>query len=328
MHIHRLVSLSYIVAAALVIGGCVEDAPHDNPLDPQSPHYTGTGSFSGKVALLNLPESGVAAVRISTIPSTVTIVTDSSGNFQFSEIPAGTYDIVASKNLFIPDTLHVSIGTGGRQTVVFAFNGYPEVVSVRILTRKIDQWYPNPAYFAEITADITDPNGIADLDSAWFSVDSILFPLTYSVTDKNFQLTITSYQLPSNNLEWLVGKPLTVIARDRENSSSISAPFYVTRTIEQEASPNSPAFQDTTSSSPLLLWTPPDVRFVYTYSLSIVRVDNGSEFVVWSQDNIGNHLLTYQYPSILARGNYFWTIAVVDEYGNYARSKESSFVVN
>ena len=46
------------------------------------------------------------------------------------------------------------------------------------------------------------------------------------------------------------------------------------------------------------------------------------------QDNVGSHLLSYQYPFTLDQGSYFWTIAVVDEYGNSARSKEASFVVN
>jgi hypothetical protein len=29
----------------------------------------------------------------------------------------------------------------------------------------------------------------------------------------------------------------------------------------------------------------------------------------------------------LGAGNYVWTISVVDQFGNYSRSKESSFVV-
>ena len=324
----RLASFLYLVAATLFTAGCVGDVAHDNPLDPQSPRYTGTGAFLGKVTLLNLSGIGVAAAHISTNPTTLSIISDSSGNFVFPQIALGTYDVIATKDLFVPETLHVSIGTGEQQSVVFALDGYPQVASAKILTSKIDEWWPNPAYFAYLTTEITDPNGIADLDSAWFCVDSILFPLTYSVTEKNFQLTLTSYQLPSNTLEWLVGKPLTIVARDREYSTSTSAPFYVTRTVEEEATPTFPSSQDTASASPLFQWTAPDARFIYTYSLSVVRVDAGTETVVWSQDNIGSHLLSYQYPSVLDQGSYFWTIAVVDEYGNSARSKESSFVVN
>ena len=324
----RLLGFYYLSCIAWLLGGCVQDAPHDNPLDPQSPGYTGTGSFGGRVVLVNLTDSGVAGVRIATLPSTLAIMTDSSGRFQFPAIPAGSYDIIASKETYSSDTIHLSIVTGVGQTVTFLFNGSPEVLTTKILTRKIDQWWPNPAYFAELSASVGDPNGVSDIDSVWLSVDSVVFPMAYSVTEKNFQLSLTSYQLPSNNLEWLVGKPLTVVARDLSKSTSTSAPFFVTRMIEQEATPDSPANQDTVTSAPVFQWTPPDVRFVYTYTISVVHVFGGTEATVWSQENVGNHLLTFQYPSTLEKGTYFWTIAVVDEYGNYARSKESPFVVN
>lgn len=318
----------FLAVIVLAMGGCSLDAPHDNPLDPDSPQYTGEGNFAGRTLLSNSPSTGVPSVRIATIPSTVVILTDSLGSFQFPPVRAGSYDVVASKELFTSDTVRVTVVAGRQQAIAFSLNGFPEIGSTKILTRKIDQWWPNPAYFAEISAAVADPNGIADIDSVWLQVDSLLYTMAYSITDKTFQLTLTSYQLPSNNLEWLVGKPLSVRARDRAGASGVSAPFYVTRLIEQEAIPQYPKFQDTTSASPVFQWTPPDVRFVYTYSLNVVRVDAGTTVTIWTKDNIGNHLLSYGYPFVLTKGNYFWTIAIVDEYGNYARSKESSFVVN
>lgn len=328
MRTFRLIVIYQVVVTAFFIGGCAGNAPHDNPLDPQSPGYTGTGAYSGKVTLLDLPQTGVAGATVSTNPTTVTVLTDSAGNFTYPSIGAGAYEVSVAKDGFVPETLRVTIGAGGSQYTVFALDGAPVITSANVVTTKIDQWWPNPAYFAGITASITDPNGVTDLDSAWFSVDSTYYPLTYSVTDKNFQLTLTSYEIPSNNIEWLVGKPLTIVARDREGATSTSAPFYVTRTIEDEATPVTPASGDTVSNSPLLVWSAPNVRFIYTYTLTVVRTDAGIEQTVWSQDNVGSHLYTYQYPSTLAQGSYFWTIAVVDEYGNSARSKESSFVVN
>jgi hypothetical protein len=317
-----------LFTSALVIGACSLDAPHDNPLDPQSPQYSGKGAFGGRVVLMNLPATGISSAYIYTIPSTLVVVSDSSGHFQFPEIPAGTYDIISSKDRYRSDTIHLGVKVGDQQTVEFAMNGFPDIISTKILTRKVDQWWPNPAYFAEISASVVDPNGVSDLDSVWFCIESMSFPMIYSITEKNFQFTVTSYQLPSNNLEWLVGKQLTVVSRDQMICSSISAPFYVTRIIEEEATPDSPKFQDTTSASPVFRWIPPNVRFLYTYSLRVARVDGGSAVTIWTLDNIGNYLLSYLYPSTLEKGNYFWTIAVVDEYGNYARSKESSFVVN
>lgn len=310
-----------------LIGGCSLNPPHDNPLDPDSPGYTGTGSLQGRVMLLNFPSIGISSVLLYTIPATFTIVADSSGYFEFPEIPSGEYYIIASKTLFTPDTIHVTIKTAGQSSVNFFMNSYPVVSSTKILMRKIDQWWPNPVYSAEISASVGDQNGISDIDSVWFKVDSLLYPMIYSVIDKNFQLSLNSYQVPSNNIEWLVGQPLTVVARDGKLSSGASAPFFVSRMIEDEAVPDYPKFQDTTSGSPVFKWTAPSVRFLYTYSINVVRVDAGSQVMVWTQENIGSYLISYQYPGTLEDGNYFWTIAVVDEYGNYSRSKESTFVV-
>jgi hypothetical protein len=316
-----------VSAIILIIGGCSFDAPHDNPLDPKSQGYTGTGSISGKVVLLNFPAIGIASVYLYTIPSTLEVISDSSGFFQFPANPAGEYTIIAAKDLYSPDTVHIVIDTGERLTVNFFMNASPEVNTTKILTRKIDRWWPNPAYSAVITAVVSDPNGVTDIDSVWLRIDSLRFLMTYSVDTRAFQLSVNSYELPSNNIEWLVGKPLTVVARDQMKSHGTSTPFFVSRVIEQEATPDFPKFRDTTTGSPVFRWTPPDVRFLYSYTLSVVRVEAGTQSVIWKQDNIENYLLSYPYPSTLEKGDYFWTIAVVDEYGNYSQSKESSFVV-
>ncbi len=317
-----------LLIVVLFIDGCSLNAPHDNPLDPQSPSYKGSGSVSGRVTLINFPGSGVASVHVYTLPSTFEVVTDSIGYYQLPEIPAGKYTLIASKYSLTPDTTNFQISIGEHLSINFSMNAFPTILSTKVLTRKIDQWWPNPVYFAEITATVDDVNGISDIDSVWFNVDSLMFPMAYSLADKNFHLTIYSYQFPSNNIEWLVGKQLYIVARDLTKSIGRSNTFFISRVIEQEAVPSYPEFQDTTTVSPVFTWVAPSVRFLYTYTLTVVRMDAGTQETVWTQDNIGNYLLSYTYPSTLTTGNYFWTISVVDEYGNYSCSKQSSFVVN
>ena len=317
-----------VSAIILIIGGCSFDAPHDNPLDPESPKYTGAGSISGKVALLNFPAIGIASVRLSTIPATVDVISDSSGFFQFPANPAGEYTLIAVKDLYSSDSTHIALTAGERVTVNLFLNASPQIFTTKILTRKIDRWWPNPAYSAVVTAVVGDPNGVADIDSVWMRVDSLFYPMTYSVDARVFQLSLNSYEIPSNNIEWLVGKPLTIVARDQRKAHGTCTPFFVSRVIEQGATPEYPKFLDTTSGSPVFRWTSPDVRFFYSYTLNVVRVDAGTQVQIWKQDNIENYLLSYPYPSMLEKGNYSWTIAVVDEYGNFSQSKESSFVVN
>ncbi len=265
----------------------------------------------------------------------LSVLTDSTGAYQFLKLDVGSLTFVCTKDGFVPDTMKIVLQAGTPQQVQFGLNGYPFVVSQNILTRKIDQYYPSPQYFVDVTASVSDPNGIEDVDSVWFVVDSMQFVMSYSPTTKMFETTIYKYALETNTIEWLVGKPLTIVSTDRSNARASGPPFYVTRIIEDEATPIYPSSlnNDTTGSTPLLKWTSPNVTFFYTYTLAISVVNSGTEENVWTYAGLDFGVEQLQFPSDnstqpLLPGNYVWTISVVDVFGNYSRSKESSFVVN
>jgi CarboxypepD_reg-like domain len=326
-------SHSIIVGFALFFSAC-SDAPRDNPLDPLSPRYQGNAALSGKVYVLN-QNTPVAQARVSCLENGLSVLTDSAGAYQFLKLDAGSLTFVCSSVGFVSDTQKIALQAGTPQQIQFGLNGYPFVVSQNILTRKIDQYYPSPQYFVDISASVSDPNGIEDVDSVWFVVDSMKFAMGYSLSAKMWQTTIYKYALPTNTIQWLVGKPLTIVSTDQSNARGTGTPFYVTRIIEDEATPIYPSSlnNDTTGSTPLLKWSPPNVTFFYTYTLSISLVSSGTESVVWMETGIDFSKEEEQFPGDiptqpLQAGNYVWTISVVDQFGNYSRSKESSFVVN
>jgi len=131
-----------------------------------------------------------------------------------------------------------------------------------------------------------------------------------------------------------VGKPLHIVSKDRSAAVNVSDPFMVTRVIEYGATPVSPApgNNGTTSGTPVLTWAPPSVTFAYTYALAILRIDAGTSTVVWEITNVSSVNEEYAYPTDgsvppLSPGSYTWAVTVVDEFGNYCRSKESAFLV-
>ncbi|MDD8017516.1 MAG: hypothetical protein PHP42_04015 [Bacteroidota bacterium] len=315
--------------------GCIDDVPHDNPLDPLSPSFKKIGSLSGHVIIAN-QTTGVAGADISAIDDGISVTTDSLGNFSFVQLSTGTHRFVCTKQNFSNDTFSVNIQSGVSSQVLRSLNGAPIVLSQKILTRKIDQYFPSPEYFVEIAANVTDPNGFNDLVTVWFAADTLRFPMSYSPTSRNFEATLLKSNFPTNTIQWLVGKPLHIISRDTNNAVNISDPFFVTRVIENGATPTdpSPFNNDTIKISPFSFnWTPPNVTFNYTYTLTVSRIINaGIQSVVWTNSGIHSLTQTQQYPPdgstpLLQPGNYVWTISVVDDFGNYARSKESSFVV-
>jgi hypothetical protein len=325
-------SHSIVLGITLFFSAC-SDAPRDNPLDPLSPRYQGNAAVSGKVYVLN-ENTPVVQARVTCLESGLSVVTDSSGAYQFSKLDVGSLTFICSKENFVSDTQKIVLQAGTPQQIQFGLNGYPYVVSQNILTRKIDQYYPSPQYFVDIAASISDPNGIEDVDSVWFVVDSIQFAMDYSPTTKMFETTIYKYSLPTNTIQWLVGKPLTIVTTDRSNARGIGAPFYVTRIIEDEATPIYPSSlnNDTTGSTPPLKWSPPNVTFIYSYTLVISLVSSGTESIVLTYPGLSFGNEEFQFISDnngqpMGAGNYVWTISVVDQFGNYSRSKESSFVV-
>jgi hypothetical protein len=329
-------TLIYLIAAIVLISGC-KDAPRDNVLDPVSTQYVKTAAVKGSVLLLD-QNSAVPSASISSIEDGVTASSDINGNFSFENLSIGSQTLVCTKENFVSDTQRIVLKSRTSTEVAFYLNGAPYVLSQSILTRKIDQYYPSPQYFVDITASVTDPNGITDVDSVWFAVDTLLYPMEYSLTTKQFQTTLYKYDIPTNTIQWLVNKPLRIRSKDRRNAVNLSASFYISRIIENTATPVYPNInlltqkQDTTGTTPVFQWNPPDVTFNYTYTLLLSRVESDIRTVVWTYSQLYSSDLQIQYhgnnnSDTLSAGEYVWTISVVDDFGNYSRSKEASFIV-
>jgi hypothetical protein len=316
----------------LLVAGCT-DVPRDNPLDPLSPSYVGDAPLSGLVVLKNVG-TPVSSARIVALKDGIAVLSDSSGHFVFPRLSLGDQAVICGKDNFVTDTQRVALVAGATPSLTFSLNGAPVTLMEQILTRKVDQYFPSPQYFVDVSADVTDPNGVADLDSVWFEVSGQQYPLGYNPSTRLFEARVFKYDIPTNTIQWLVGKALHIVSRDLSGAVNISDPFMVTRVIEYGATPASPSpgNNDTTTGTPVLMWAPPSVTFSYTYTLTISRIDAGTPTVVWEVADVNSVNEEYSYPTDgsvepLAAGNYTWSVTVVDEFGNSCRSKESAFVV-
>jgi len=322
-----------VIGIVLLISGCVGDAPRDNPLDPLSGSYQGKGHVTGRVVVAG-QSTGIPRATIALTGTALFTVTDSDGYFVVHDLAAGIHQFICTAEKFSADTFAVEVRSGHTASIVRNLNGAPLIVSSSILTRKIDLYFPSPQYFVDIAAEVSDPNSITELDSVWFEVDTLRFPLSYSVDSKTFITTIYKYQFPTNTIQWLVGKPLRITARDAKGAIGTGEVFYVTRVIENTAAPTYPSSfnNDTTGTAPVFKWLPPDVTFNFSYTLFLSRVDGGVPTQIWSMPGINSFFEEFAYPSgtgvpVLTAGNYSWSVSVVDDFGNIARSKESSFVI-
>lgn len=320
-------TIVFVCLCVFALGGCVSDVPHDNPLDPFSSNPLTGAKLSGRVVLKNNVSVGIAGATVLMLPGTSMVETDSLGYFVFTNSQTDVQAVVVRKVLYVSDTTAVTLVRGESRKMTIELNAVPTVLLVHIVTRKIDLWWPNPIYSAYISASADDLNGVNDIDTVWVGVDSLNFGMAYSVSEKLFQTIIYASQMPTNTLEWMIGRSCIIRVRDKANAVGESAPAYGARIIEDEATPISPAALDTVSSPPEFQWTPPSSLFPFSFTITVVRLDAGTQSVVWTQSGIGSYMRTFQYPAVLQDGLYFWTISIVDEYGNIAQSKESSFIV-
>jgi len=194
-----------------------------------------------------------------------------------------------------------------------------------VMTRKIDQWWPHAVYSALVNSSVSDPDGVGDVAGVTLAVDTFKFAMTYVPDLQMYQATVNATVLPQGNLEWLVGKSLSVIARDKIGATIAGKPFFVTRIIQDAPVPLFPTALDTITASPMLSWTQPSLQFPYSYVLEMYRLDQGLPSLIWSVSNLSSSVTRYQYPDTLSIGLSYWTVSVVDEYGNLSRSKEASF---
>jgi len=312
----------------LIVSGCIPDASHDNPLDPDSRAFSNSGTVTGNVLSYYQPYTGISGVLMTLQPSGIAGWTNSAGAFSISGVPAGNVRIIASRAGYLTDSVDTKAIIGGEAKVDIHLDAMPVVGACQVVTRKIDQWWPHAVYSALISGSVTDPDGPGDVAGATLQVDTMRFAMTYVPAQQIFQATIDAASLPQGSLEWLVGKSFSVSARDRIGAAAVGKPFFVSRIIQEAPLPLSPTALDTAAASPQLLWAQLSLQFPYSYKIELFRLDQGVPSLLWSVSNISSSLSSFQYPDQLSTGLFFWTISVVDEFGNLSRSKEGSFIVN
>ncbi|MDP1677306.1 MAG: carboxypeptidase-like regulatory domain-containing protein [Bacteroidota bacterium] len=316
----------------LLLNGCVSDAPRDNPLDPQAPGFAKKGSLTGRLLVANVL-SGIDEATVTSTADNISVQTDALGYFSFPWLSSGKQTFICTKENFTADTFSVSIQTGQKTEIFRNLNGAPVTVSSKIITRKIDQFWPATIYSVDIIAEVIDPNSGGDLDSVWFNVDSMMFPLSEpSGTSKYFTRTLDKGDFPTNTIDFLRGRKLYIISRDENKAINKSESFSITNIIEDAAEPVSPINNATVKADSISFhWSQPIVQFNYTYTIIISRIISGIPTLVQTYTNVNSFYQDYPIDgsmlSFQDKGVYVWAVAIVDDFGNYSRSKEYSFTV-
>jgi hypothetical protein len=227
------------------------------------------------------------------------------------------------------DSVEIVAGPGNR-SVEIRLDGLPAVKSFELRTVHIDRWWPGELFQLEIVASVEDPDGLSDILQVEFEIPALSFRDELNATGiaGRYQKTILEASLPTGNLHGLLGREIVLHVQDAAGFETDSPLKYLVRVIDSTpvaVDPQAQAFVD--SDRPLLVWEDAALPFEFTYRIDIVLDQANVQNVVLTISDIPAEITSYQLETPLASGTYFWTIAVVDEFGNRSRSKEAGFIV-
>ena len=313
----------------LALCGCWSDAEHLNPLDPLSAEFENVGAIDGTVADRGFrPLEGVV---VSLSPGGATATTNAAGQFIFDAVEPGSYTLAASREDLEPEAANVVVTLATSTTTSLTLNHLPSVSSGTMVTSHISRWWPaNDLYRLDIAVDVADADGIVDIGGVSLSLPHLSFAvdLQPSAPAGTFSITLSEEEIPGSTVHELSGHPFYFSVTDQFGSSVTDGPWFISRIIDYEPETSSPSgSQEVPGGTPLLTWVVADVPFSHTYLVEVYRVDAGVETRVLLTDGIDGSSNSVQLSEALATGQYYWTVSVVDGFGNRSRSREAGFIV-
>ena len=336
MRSERALAAALVLAGCLALAGCLDGAPHDNPLDPLSESYRDAGAVAGRVTGIYPPFEGRAGVRVHLLPLDAAgaervVRTGADGTFRAEGLPGGRYEVRAEDDGFrdAADTLAVAAGEVAQTTL--RLDALPVVTSQSAWTVHIEQWPPRgPLFQLEVRVEATDPDRALDVAAAALVVEGLQFrePL-FETEPGRFRATLDAAAFPGGRVQALLGRSLRVEVTDHLGNTALGPPLALVRVVEQTPVALRPTINEAPPPNPPTLeWGLDSLPFAFTYRVDVALVDGaGVEVVVYSRDGLPPTAATHAVQTVLAPGDYTWTVRVVDEAGNQSRSKPAGFRV-
>jgi hypothetical protein len=330
------VALTLFCSAALVCLLSCTDAERLNPLDPDSPVRANSGSLVTEVKTYYAPHLPISDVFIRLQPATHAGNTDMGGRLIFESIEAGSYLLQVTKPGFAVAEDSVVVNPGRETNAQINLDALPTVESLSVNSARIRRRYPDQDLILfEVRTQITDPDGFNDISAVMVEIPDIGFVDTLNVNGVpgSFSVRVSDAVLPGRNLQLVLGHQIFVRAVDLVGFEAISSPVFLPRIIDKLYVPVtfSPGEQEVVDAQNIVLtWQPPmDVApFPYTFRVEVFLFAFGLNTEVWRQADIPANEMSMLLPVELPPAFYFWTISIVDEFGNWSRSLEATFQVN
>lgn len=326
--------LSYVgIIFALVILGCIDDAPRINPLDPTlNPEIQ--YQVSGKIEHL-YSNAGINGALITLKPGFFITRSDMNGQFNISQkIEPGDYMLTVSASGFGSDSLTF---TAAADTFITAkLNALPNFQETLLITRQEALFTPPNRFYLDVSAVVSDADNLGDVAAVWIEIPATgivdtLLPIS-SAGEQRFFKRLRASNLGLTALDQLIGKPIVFHAIDVNSSEAISNEQFMSRIIAetpQTLRPN--ANVDTTDTTvPFhFTWAPALVSFPFTYEIDVfpdvlVSVPPTLQITDIPSDSTRRR---YSGSELTSGEAYYWILYIIDEFGNRSQSLRTSLII-
>jgi hypothetical protein len=190
-------------------------------------------------------------------------------------------------------------------------------------------WIPPDLLELDVSAVISNVNNV---DAVWVTIDTMQLGSLSQVNNSSTWIgQFPQSYLPGGSLTRLVGHPLIIYCSTPNSDPQKSDPFTFVRVIQPVPTIISPAFDTLVGTQPRLTWLSYDAEYDFTYSVEIVHISTGyTPTLVFQRNGINPDStgVTVDTPLPAVPRFLYWTISVVDEFGNKATSFEATFRVN
>lgn len=329
--LNRVRSIQVVgLLASTFLWHCMQDAPRDNIFDPESELYERSGEIQGLITGKYPPYTPIAQVRVELPEQQIHSVTNDAGEFEFSQLKPGTVPIIYSAENYVTHQDTLVVPAGDAATTLVRLNGKPQIAAVELITKHIAHWQPvEDEYVLEVEAWVLDMDGALDVDSVRFQIpawdfDTLLTPGSHQAVYAGVYFN-DSFQSPFPELE---GEPLRLRCGDQSGDWGEWYDTQISRLIVSVPQILSPAGLTTVDSLPVFRWSHFDAGFQVQYQVDIFRLNElAIPQFVQSSPAMADTTLQWQTQTALAPARYYWTLSVMDRYGNISVSKEAAFMV-
>jgi hypothetical protein len=310
----------------VIIAAC--NAPHNNPLDPESPDYS-TYIIEGKVQSDSKTPVPLEKVSILWKNDNFSVFSDNSGNFKIKCSSRQDGWLVYDKESFAKDSTFLSFKDQNKITVQLRLNSIPVLDSIFIYS-VVRNKYSFPEY--QLNADVTVEDVDDDIDSVYLVCNalSISKPLQ-KIRSQYFEGRFYDYELNIASLDLVIGKEFQIKTVSSTGKQYTMGNAYVKRIIKEEIETISPKNSDTlTNPTPTLNWKRFEPGFDFDYSLEIYT-DETEPKLQWRKENISKDEIFYTVETAITftstNNKFFWVVWAVDEFKNRTRSKPAGFIL-